>query len=225
MTVERGTLSVFVMEKGKYIAVEGPIGVGKTSLAAKLAEHFDGRAIIEAVDENPFLPRFYQDSDKYAFQTQIFFLLSRFRQQQELLQQDLFHRVTITDYLFDKDRLFAQLTLGEDELALYEQIYNLLEARVLRPDLVIYLQASPEVLIRRIRKRNLAYERGIDAEYIERVSEGYRQFFFQWNASPLLVVDTSLIDFVKHEEDFLLLTREMAHASHGVHYFIPKGQP
>jgi deoxyadenosine/deoxycytidine kinase len=208
----------------QYIAVEGPIGVGKTSLARMLAEHFGGRAIMEAVEENPFLSRFYQDSDKYAFQTQVFFLLSRFRQQRELLQQDLFHRVTVTDYLFDKDRLFAHLTLGEDELALYKQIYSLLEARVLRPDLTIYLQASPEILIRRIRKRNMDYERGIDAEYIERVSEAYRQFFFQWNASPLLVVDTSRIDFVHREEDFQMLIREMTHATHGVHYFIPGGK-
>jgi len=208
-------------ENHRYIAVEGPIGVGKTSLARMLAEHLRGRAVLESAEENPFLGRFYREPEKYAFQTQIFFLLSRYRQQQILHQQDLFHRITVTDYLFEKDRLFASLTLSEDEFALYDQIYALLETRIIRPDLVIYLQASPKVLIRRIRKRKLPYEEQIQEEYIERVSEAYRQFFFQWRGSPLLVVDTSRIDFVHKEEDFLLLIREMNHVTHGVHYFIP----
>jgi deoxyadenosine/deoxycytidine kinase len=205
-----------------YIAIEGPIGVGKTSLARMLEKHFVGRAVLERVEENPFISRFYQDPEKFAFQTQIFFLLSRFRQQQELLQQDLFHRVTITDYLFEKDRVFAFINLTEDELALYEQIYSLFKSRVLRPDLVIYLQASSKVLVRRIRSRNLPFERGVTEEYVERVSEAYREFFFQWNASPLLVVDTSRFDFVHREEDFSLLVREMSQATHGVRYFIPR---
>jgi deoxyguanosine kinase len=206
----------------RYIAVEGPIGVGKTSLARMLADHFGGKAVLEAAEENPFLERFYRDWERYAFKVQIYFLLTRYRQQQELLQQDLFHRMAVTDYLFDKDRLFAQLTLAEDELSLYEQIYSLLESRVLRPDLVVYLHASANVLIRRIRGRGYAYEREIRAGYVEQVSEAYRQYFFQWNASPLLVVDTSRIDFVNRRDDFLLLVREMEHATHGVHYFVPR---
>jgi deoxyadenosine/deoxycytidine kinase len=209
--------------RNQCIAVEGPIGVGKTSLAKMLTEHLKGRIVLEAVEDNPFLPHFYQEPEKYAFPTQVFFLLSRYRQQQELLQQDLFQRVTITDYLFHKDRIFAQLTLGDDELFLYEQIYSLLEPRLRRPDLVIYLQASPDVLSRRIRGRSLDYERGMTADYLGRVSEAYQRFFFQWNASPLLVVDTSRLDFVHREEDFALLLKEIGHTTRGVHYFIPRG--
>ena len=206
----------------RYIAVEGPIGVGKTSLAKMLAEHFDGKIVLEAIEENPFLSRFYQEPEKYAFPTQVFFLLSRYRQQQELLQQDLFRRIAITDYLFHKDRVFAQLTLGDDELFLYEQIYSLLEPRIRRPDLVIYLQASPQVLSQRIRGRRLDYERGITPDYLVRVSEAYQKFFFRWQASPLLVVDTSRIDFVHRKEDFSLLLKEIGHTTRGIHYFIPR---
>jgi deoxyguanosine kinase len=207
----------------RYIAVEGPIGAGKTSLAKMLAERFDGKIVLEAVEDNPFLQRFYQEPEKYAFPTQVFFLLGRYRQQQELLQQDLFRRVMITDYLFHKDRIFAQLTLGDDELFLYEQIYNLLEPRLRRPDLVIYLQASPQVLAQRIRGRNWDYERGMSADYLGRVSEAYQRFFFQWNVTPLLVVDTSRLDFVHRENDFALLLKEIGHTTRGVHYFIPRG--
>jgi len=148
------------MEKTRYITVEGPIGVGKTSLVKSLAAELNGRSVMERVEDNPFLPRFYEDRETYAFQTQIFFLLSRYRQQRELMQQDLFSQNTVADYLFSKDRIFATLTLNPEENALYQQVYQILNPRVPKPDLVVYLQARPEILFRRIKKRNHSFERG-----------------------------------------------------------------
>src|SRR3954468_6118431 len=150
----------------RYIVVEGPIGGGKTSLANILTERYSARRVLEVVEENPFLASFYQDRQKYAFQTQLFFLLSRFKQQQDLFQQDLFSNVTVSDYLFAKDRIFASITLDSNELALYERIYEHLGPRVLKPDLVIYLQARLEVLLARIRKRGREFERKFDADYL-----------------------------------------------------------
>ena len=147
------------MEKTRYITVEGPIGVGKTSLVKSLAAELNGRSVMERVEDNPFLPRFYEDRETYAFQTQIFFLLSRYRQQRELMQQDLFSQNTVADYLFSKDRIFATLTLNPEENALYQQVYQILNPRVPKPDLVVYLQARPEILFRRIKKRNNSFER------------------------------------------------------------------
>src|SRR3990172_6069530 len=154
------------MEKTQYIAVEGPIGVGKTSLTELLAIEFDGRHIFENIEENPFIRNFYKDRQKHAFQTQLFFLLSRYQQQKDLSQQGLFNRVTVADYIFAKDRIFAHLNLDDNELSLYEQIYKLLDARITKPDLVIYLQAEPRVLIERIRKRNKDYEKDIEESYL-----------------------------------------------------------
>jgi deoxyguanosine kinase len=151
----------------RYIVVEGPIGVGKTSLSNLLSERFRARRILEVVEENPFLSSFYTDRDKYAFQTQIFFLLSRFRQQQELFQQDLFNSVTVSDYLFAKDRIFACLTLDPNELSLYDRVFEALGPRVAKPDLVIYLQARLEVLLQRIKKRGREFERKFDPVYLE----------------------------------------------------------
>ncbi len=185
----------------RYIVVEGPIGVGKSSLATILSQRLSARRVMEVVEENPFLANFYGDRDKYAFQTQMFFLLSRFRQQQALFQQDLFREVTVSDYLFEKDRIFASLTLKSDELALYERMFETLEPRVAKPDLVIYLQARLDVLLARIKKRGREFERKFDANYLESLCRSYSSFFFHYQDTPLLVVNTSDIDFVNNQAD------------------------
>lgn len=205
----------------RYIAIEGPIGVGKTSLATLLAKELKGRLILERPEENPFLPLFYRDRKKYAFQTQVFFLLSRFQQQNEIAQLDLFNQTTLTDYIFAKDRIFASLNLEDHELALYEQLYKLLNDRIPHPDLVILLQAKPEVLLHRIKIRNLPYEKDIDLKYLRELGEAYNCYFFHYDLSPLLVVDTSEIDFVNRKEDFEQLVREIQQMKKGTWYFIP----
>jgi deoxyadenosine/deoxycytidine kinase len=201
--------------------IEGPIGVGKTSLTKLLAKEFNARCILEKPEENPFLPQFYQDRKKYAFQTQIFFLLNRFQQQKEIAQLNLFNQVTLCDYLFAKDRIFASLNLDNHELALYEQIFHLLTGQIPSPDLVIFLQAKPEVLLHRIKSRNIPYEREIDLEYLKMLTEGYNYYFFHYDHTPLLVVNTSEIDFVNREEDFVQLVREIKQMKKGTWYFIP----
>jgi deoxyguanosine kinase len=205
----------------RYIVIEGPIGVGKTSLTKLLAKEFNARCILEKPEENPFLAQFYQDRKKYAFQTQIFFLLNRFQQQKEIAQLDLFNQVTLCDYLFAKDRIFASLNLDNHELALYEQIFHLLTGQIPSPDLVIFLQAKPEVLLHRIKSRNIPYEREIDLEYLKMLAEGYNYYFFHYDHTPLLVVNTSEIDFVNREEDFVQLVREIKQMKKGTWYFIP----
>ena len=205
----------------QYIVVEGPIGVGKTSLARLLAEEFRARLILEKPEENPFLSHFYQDRKKYAFQAQVFFLLTRFQQQQQIAQLDLFSQVTISDYLFDKDRLFALLNLDEHEFALYEKIFQLLGGRLPTPDLVIFLQAKPEVLLQRIKSRNIAYEKEVDLDYLKRVTEAYNYYFFHYDQSPLLVINTSEINFVKRREDLDQLLREIKGMKKGTTYFTP----
>lgn len=211
------------MESFRYIAVEGPIGVGKTSLAKMLSTHFKARCILESPEENPFLHKFYRDRKKYAFQTQVFFLLNRYQQQREIRQIDLFNQVTITDYLFAKDRIFAYLNLDENELALYQRIYSLLDGRISTPDLVIFLQAKPETLFARIRARDAEYEREIDIEYLRALSQAYNTFFFHYEESPLLVIDTSEIDFVNKEEDLQNLIREIRSMRRGTWYYKPLG--
>jgi len=211
------------MEKAKYIAVEGPIGVGKTSLAECLAREFKGRTMSEEFEENPFLAGFYSDKVKYAFQTQIFFLLSRYQQQKTLGQQELFSTTVISDYLFAKDRIFAYLNLGEDELALYEQIFRFLDGTIPKPDLVVYLQASTEVLKERIRRRNKPYEMNISEEYIEDLADAYNKYFFYYNDSPLLVVNTTDIDFVESSADLSDLVGEIRSIKAGIHHYIPLG--
>ncbi len=206
------------LEKSRYIAIEGPIGVGKTTLATALAERLSGRLVLEAVEENPFLPAFYQDRKKHAFQAQLFFLLSRFQQQQELFQQDLFSQVTVADYLFAKDRIFASLTLEPNELALYERIWQVLGARVVKPDLVVYLQARPEVLQARIRKRGRDFERSVDAAYLEAVSRAYGEFFFHYEETPLLVVNTSDIDLADASDLEALLREIRRHRRGRLHF-------
>ncbi len=207
----------------RYIVVEGPIGVGKTSLTRALAKRLGARNVFEMVEENPFLASFYQDRNKYAFQTQLFFLLSRFKQQQELFQQDLFSRVTVSDYLFAKDRIFASITLDPNELALYERVYEHLGPRVMKPDLVIYLQARLDVLLSRIRKRGREFERKFDPEYLAELSRTYNDFFHRYDETPLLVINTSDIDFVESERDFEELIRAMGSIKAGTHYYQPLG--
>ncbi len=209
------------MEKARYIAIEGPIGVGKTSLAELLSREFGGRTLTEEVDANPFLPKFYKDTKKYAFQTQIFFLLSRYQQQKEMVQQELFSSTVVADYLFAKDRIFAYLNLDENELGLYEQVYRLLDTRIPRPDLVIYLQASTNVLMERIEKRDKDYERTISRDYLERLVDAYNRYFFYYNETPLLVVNTTEIDFVENPSDLKNLVKEISSMKGGAQHYIP----
>ena len=211
------------MTKKKYIVVEGPIGVGKTSLAKILAAEFQARSLFEKVEDNPFLPKFYEDRETYAFQNQLFFLLSRYQQQREISQQELFNQNTVADYLFAKDKIFASLTLSSEELNLYQQIYLLLDTRVPKPDLVVYLQARPEVLYKRIKKRDKSYEKNITPEYLEDVAQAYNQFFFHYDEGPLLVVNTSEIDFVSSGNDLADLIREINNMGPGTQHYIPLG--
>lgn len=207
----------------RYIAIEGAIGVGKTSLAKILAQKFGSRLIQEEVSNNPFLDRFYEDRRKYAFQTQLFFLLSRYRQQRELAQGDLFETGIVSDYMLAKDKIFAYLNLEDDEISLYEMVYRLLVPTVPRPDLVIYLQARPEVLLSRIRKRGVEYERNISLDYLRMLSDAYNEYFFHYNETPLLVVGTSEIDFVESPRDLEQLLREVKSVKRGTQHFIPLG--
>ncbi|MBI5236818.1 MAG: deoxynucleoside kinase [Deltaproteobacteria bacterium] len=209
------------MENLRYIAIEGPIGVGKTSLTEMLAKEFSGRVLTEEVDSNPFLPKFYEDTKKYALQTQLFFLLSRYQQQKYMFQQELFNSSIVSDYLFAKDKIFAYLNLDENELSLYEQVFRLLDTRIPKPDLVIYLQASTEVLFGRIRKRNKDYEQNIKEDYLERLVSAYNRYFFYYNETPLLVVNTTDIDFVENPPDLADLVREIKSMKGGSQHYIP----
>ena len=211
------------MAHAKYIVVEGPIGVGKTSLAKMLADEFQAWTVFERVEDNPFLPKFYKSRETYAFQNQTFFLLNRYQQQTDLAQQDLFNQNTVADYLFAKDQIFASLTLSAEELSLYQQIYALLNTRVPKPDLVVYLQARPEVLYKRIKKRDKKYERGVTFEYLGEVAQAYNQFFFHYDETPLLVVNTSEIDFVSSSKDLADLIKEINSMGLGTQHYIPLG--
>ena len=206
----------------RYIVIDGPIGVGKTSLATMLAQELNARLIFERAEENPFLTDFYSDPARFRFQTQIFFLMSRFSQQEEFSQHDLFNQVTISDYLFAKDRIFAYLNLNDNELALYEQIYRMIEPKVVRPDLVIFLQADTETILRRIKQRARPFEKNVDREYIEAVNEAYNHYFFRYGDTPLLVINTSDIDFVHNREDLDDLIRQILSMREGTLYYVPK---
>ena len=211
------------MERPRYIAVEGPVGAGKSTLAQILAERLGARLVSEAADENPFLRGFYADRKKYAFQAQLFFLLSRFQQQQALFQQDLFSQSTVADYLFARDRIFAALTLAAEELALYDRVYELLGPRVVKPDLVVYLQARTDVLLARVRRRGRDFERAIDAPWLEALAKAYNEFFFHYDDTPLLVVNASDIDLEGSAEDVEALLAVIRKHRKGRQHYVPLG--
>ncbi|MGD8984673.1 MAG: deoxynucleoside kinase [Desulfobacteraceae bacterium] len=204
-----------------YIVIEGPLGVGKTSLALKLAEALNAEALLEDAEENPFLRKFYQDPKKYSFQAQIFFLLRRYQRALDITQMDLFKRTMISDYLFDKDRIFARANLDDDEFWLYEQLFQLLRKRITPPDLVIFLQATTDVLVERIRRRGKKYERSISAKYLEEINQAFNDFFFHYSDSPLLVINASRIDFVNVPEDFEDLVGQIRRMRTGTQYYVP----
>ena len=205
-----------------YIAIEGVIGAGKTSLAELMAKKLDGQSLIEKPDENPYLEYFYRDPRRYAFQVQLFFLLNRYRQMLQLPQRDLFHQYLIADYLFAKDRIFAFLNLEGRDLVLYEKVATLLEKELPKPDLVIYLQSSTHKLIDHIKKRDRKYERNISPDYIRQLNDAYNDFFFRYNETPLLVINTAEIDFVNNEADLDDLIKQALNPPAGVQFYVPR---
>jgi deoxyadenosine/deoxycytidine kinase len=208
--------------KFRSIAVEGPIGVGKTSFVRLLTKKFDAYTVLEDLN-NPFLKAFYEDKEGAAFQAQLFFLLSRHRQLQELAHRDLFHQITLCDYIFPKDKIFAYLNLDDSELLIYDKLYAMLEEQVVKPDMVIYLQAETRTLVERIRGRDRDYEKEISEAYINEVNKAYNYFFFHYNQTPLLVIDTTSIDFVHHEEHLDELIEQIRKMDRGVQYYRPLG--
>jgi len=209
-------------EKYRYIVIEGPIGAGKTSLARVMSERVGGSAMLEDPDSNPFLPGFYQDRARYALPTQLFFLFQRANQVRALKQPDLFSGLTIADFMLDKDLLFARLTLNDDEFALYRQVYAQLKPQAPVPDLVIYLQASTGTLIERVRRRGVPYERSIPDDYLARLAETYARFFYQYDASPVLIVNSDNLNFVDQPGDYDLLLQRVA-AMRGPREFFSMG--
>jgi deoxyguanosine kinase len=197
------------VDKLRYIVVEGPIGAGKTSLAQRLAARLGADLLLEQPGENPFLARFYQDMARYALPTQLFFLFQRAKQLEPLAQLDLFRRATVADFLIDKDPLFAGVTLSADELGLYQRIFESLRPQAPAPDLVVYLQARPDVLYERVRRRNADYERGISEEYLAVLGESYARFFYHYSAAPLLIVNSENLNFVERDTDFELLIEQL----------------
>jgi deoxyguanosine kinase len=193
----------------RYVAVEGPIGSGKTSLARRLAERFGADTLLEQPGENPFLERFYRDMARHALPTQLFFLFQRARQLEPLAQPDIFGRPVVADFLLEKDPLFARITLSADELALYQRIYDALRPQAPVPDLVVYLQASPRTLVERVRQRAAAWERGISEEYLAMLAEGYARFFHSYGAAPVLIVNSENLNFVEREADLDLLIERL----------------
>ena len=193
----------------RFIAIEGPIGAGKTTLARRLAARLDAEEVLEQPGENPFLARFYQDMERYALPTQLFFLFQRVRQLEPLAQADLFGRPMVADFLIDKDPLFARATLSADELVLYQKIYDAVRPRAPVPDLVIYLQARPATLIERVRRRAAGYERGVGEDYLALLAESYAHFFHHYSAAPLLIVNSENLNFVARDADFELLVERL----------------
>ena len=208
-----------MIEDFRYIVIEGPIGVGKTSLANKLAFEFETELLLEKADENPFLASFYQNPKQYALSAQLHFLLQRAQQVQDFRQADMFRRAYIADFMVDKDRLFAQMTLDKDELALYEQIYTHLTLDAPRPDLVIYLQAPVETLRERIRQRGISYEQQIRDDYLLRLSESYTRFFYDYDDSALLTINTQSVDLINNVDDYQAILEKISNIHSGRHYF------
>ena len=207
----------------RFIAVEGAIGAGKTSLVNLLEQQYGARVILEENDSNPFIAKFYEDQETYSFQTQIFFLLSRYNQYMELAQRDLFNSVVVIDYLFQRDKIFAQLNLEDHEYRLYEQIYNLIISKAPKPDLVIFLQASTEVLLERVSKRGREYESFMDPDYLDSVNKAFNNFFFYYSDTPLLVINTNEIDFVEKKCDLEELINKVNSHKIGREYYNPLG--
>ncbi|PIR25240.1 MAG: deoxynucleoside kinase [Deltaproteobacteria bacterium CG11_big_fil_rev_8_21_14_0_20_42_23] len=208
--------------KLRYIAVDGPIGAGKTTLCKMLAEEFHCKLILEPALKNPFLPEFYENPKKNAFKTQLFFLLNRYQQQLELKQQELFNQLVICDYTFEKDVIFAKLNLSADEQNLYFTMYDMLAKKLPHPDLVIYLRADISVMMDRIKMRGLKYENAIDKEYLEELSSTYNQHFSDYHETPLLIVDSSFVNYEKNPEDFATLKREILGHRGGTSYLIAR---
>jgi deoxyguanosine kinase len=208
-------------ETPDYIVVEGPIGVGKTTLANKLARSFGSDLLLEGASENPFLEKFYENPKAAALPTQLFFLFQRAQQLKEMKQEDMFNPVRVADFLVEKDRLFAELTLDADELELYELVYSNLTIDTPQPDLVVYLQAPVEILLDRIQKRGLKHERFIESAYLQRLCDSYVRFFYQYNDAPLLIVNAADIDFANNDSDYQLLYQQITEVQSGRHYFNP----
>jgi len=206
-----------------YIAIEGPIGVGKTTVVERLAERLEANVVLEDWSTNPFLKTFYEGAPGAAFQLELFFLLLRYRQQQELVQRQLFAQATLCDYVFEKSRLFAYLNLDDSELLIYEKLFSLLAESVPRPDLVIYLQAPTEVLLKRIRARGRAEEAALSEEYLAEVNRAYNHYFFHYSATPLLVVNTTDVDFAASSDDVDDLLRQIRTMGRGTQYYVPRG--
>ena len=211
------------MAELRYIAIEGVIGAGKSSLANRISEKLSSNLILELFEENPFLEKFYNDRKLYAFQTQMFFLINRYKQQQQLNQQELFSKYVVSDYIFEKDKIFAYLNLSGEELKLYENIFPLLEREIPKPDLVIFLQAGIDRLMANIKSRGRQFEKNLTRAYLTELSEAYNNFFFKYNTTPLLIVNTTDIDFVNRDEDFDELYSQIFREDRGfIEYFNPE---
>ena len=204
-----------------YVAIEGPIGVGKTSLAQLLSKELGARLVLEDFEDNPFLPDFYNDPERFGFQTQLFFLLQRYRQQQDLRQVDMFQKLLITDYMFVKDRLFASLNLGDKEMQLYDTVASLLERNIIKPDIVIYLQADTDVLMKNIEKRGRNMEKNVTWEYIDALNQVYTEYFFRYQDTPLVIINTNNIDFVENENDLKEVIDYIRQPVSGTKFFNP----
>ena len=214
-------LTGVVIKTRRYIVIEGPIGVGKTTLARRMAGSIGAGLLLEQPDDNPFLERFYKSPSQYALQTQLFFLFQRVRQLGDLRQGDLFSPIQIADFMLEKDPLFARLTLEEDELYLYEQVYKHLAPEVPKPDLVIYLQAPTDILVRRIRKRGILFERNMERDYLEELADAYTRFFLSYHDSALLMVNAESVNFLDNEEHYRMLLDQVNSIHTGRHYFNP----
>ena len=220
-TPSNETIDLRALRIPAYIAVEGPIGIGKTTLTNRLAATFDVQTLLEDAEGNPFLERFYQDRKGTALPTQLYFLFQRIRQLEELRQGELFQRVRISDFLIEKDPLFARVNLDDDEYRLYQTVYDSVMVDLPKPDLVVYLQAPTETLHSRVKRRGRASEEGMDADYLERINQAYTQFFYHYNATPLLIVNTEQINLADNLKDYQNLVRQIARTHRGRHYYNP----